>query len=668
MPKIVQLSRHVADLIAAGEVVERPASVVKELVENAIDAGATRVTVEIQNGGMTLIRILDNGCGMAPEDARTAFLRHATSKIRNKDDLAAISTLGFRGEALAAISAVSRIDLLTKAADTPGVSLHLEAGQITQESPAGCPEGTTILVRDLFYNTPARMKFMKSDQAEASAVFLAVQQQALAHPEIAFRFLKDGQEQLSTAGSGDRMAAIYTVFGREIANNMIEVKGSWEQFTVRGFVTKPTCTRGNRSYQYFFVNSRFIKSRMLSAALEEAYKNQLMVGRFPVCVLEIDLPVQAVDVNVHPAKTEVKFLSERGAFDAVHYAVLSALNKAPGRPAVQLPKSRQDQIAGSVSSNIPASKKDFFQTKTAEEFRRTASAAEENPFEKPVRPAAKPVSVFVDEPSFLSAALSSPVQVPERTVKAPEAAPVVPKVEPVAPAPMEAPVPLTPVPEEEYFPLGRKAASAPTKLTPAPEPESQQVLSIPEVPFRVIGETMDTYILVEQGESLLLIDKHAAHERVLFEKLKSEEHPVMPQLLLQPVPVQLTKPEAQAVLENLPLLQSLGFDVSEFADLQLVLRQIPSDLTEEDACAALEAFAEDLLTGKRPSQSDLRDNLLHTMACKAAIKAGWHTQPREREALVREVLSRDDIKYCPHGRPVCIELTKKELQKQFKRT
>lgn len=668
MPKIVQLSRHVADLIAAGEVVERPASVVKELVENAIDAGAARVTVEIQNGGMTLIRILDNGCGMAPEDARTAFLRHATSKIRNKDDLAAISTLGFRGEALAAISAVSRIDLLTKAADTPGVSLHLEAGQITQEAPAGCPEGTTILVRDLFYNTPARMKFMKSDQAEASAVFLAVQQQALAHPEIAFRFLKDGQEQLSTAGSGDRMAAIYTVFGREIANNMIEVKGSWEQFTVRGFVTKPTCTRGNRSYQYFFVNSRFIKSRMLSAALEEAYKNQLMVGRFPVCVLEIDLPVQAVDVNVHPAKTEVKFLSERGAFDAVHYAVLSALNKAPGRPAVQLPKSRQDQIAGSVSSNIPASKKDFFQTKMAEEFRRTASAAEENPFEKPVRPAAKPVSVFVDEPSFLSAALSSPVQVPERTVKAPEPAPVVPKAEPVAPAPMEAPAPLTPVPEEEHIPLGRKAASAPTKLTPAPEPESQQVLSIPEVPFRVIGETMDTYILVEQGESLLLIDKHAAHERVLFEKLKSEEHPVMPQLLLQPVPVSLTKPEAQAVLENLPLLQSLGFDVSEFADLQLVLRQIPSDLTEEDACATLEAFAEDLLTGKRPSQADLRDNLLHTMACKAAIKAGWHTQPREREALVREVLSRDDIKYCPHGRPVCIELTKKELEKQFKRT
>ena len=673
MPKIIQLSRHVADLIAAGEVVERPASVVKELVENAVDAGATRVTVEIQNGGMTYIRITDNGCGMAPDDARTAFLRHATSKIREKDDLAAISTLGFRGEALAAISSVSRIDLLTKAAGTPGVSLHLEAGQVTKEDPAGCPEGTTILVRDLFYNTPARMKFMKSDQAEASAVFLTVQQQALAHPEIAFRFLKDGSEQLSTAGSGDRMAAIYTVFGREIANNMIEVKGSWEQFTVRGFVTKPTCTRGNRSWQYFFVNGRFIKSRMLSAALEEAYKNQLMVGRFPACVLEILLPAQAVDVNVHPAKTEVKFLSERGAFDAVHYAVLSALNKAPGRPAVQLPMSRRDALTQSAAPSAPstaAPKQDFFQSMSSETYRRQTQAPAA-PAAPAARPLAKPVSVFVDEPSFLSAALASPVQIPERRANAPEHA--APAAKP-APKPdgsletSEASVPVT---------LPLLDETRPVDITPAPSsagapvPDhtaAQQELPLSTRPFRVIGETMDTYIIVEQGESLLLIDKHAAHERVLFEKLKSEEHPIMPQLLLQPVPVSLTKPEAEAVLENLPLLRSLGFDVSEFADLQLVLRQIPSDLTPDDACAALEAFAEDLLTGKRPSESDLRDNLLHTMACKAAIKAGWHTEPKEREALVREVLSRDDIKYCPHGRPVCIELTKKELEKQFKRT
>ena len=661
MPKIMQLSPHVADLIAAGEVVERPASVVKELTENAIDAGATRITIEIQNGGMTLIRISDNGCGMALEDARVAFLRHATSKIRTKDDLAAISTLGFRGEALAAISAVSRIDLLTKAADSPGVSLHLDAGQITQEDPVGCPEGTTILVRDLFYNTPARMKFMKSDQAEASAAFLAVQQQALAHPEIAFRFLKDGAEQLSTAGSGDRMSAIYTVFGREIANGMVEVKGSWEQFSVRGYVTKPTCTRGNRSYQYFFVNSRFIKSRMLSAALEEAYKYQLMVGRFPACVLEIDLPVQAVDVNVHPAKTEVKFLSERGAFDAVHYAVLSALNKAPGRPSVKLPTTKQE---AAIQAASPAPRPGFFKTQTPEEFRRTASAAEENPFVSSARPAAKPVSVFVDEPSYLSAALASPVQIPARSPKKPEETPAAPVT----------PLPAEPKPEEHVpvtLPLLDESRPVAVELPPekkeASEP-AQQTLSMPEVSFRVIGETMNTYILVEQGESLLLIDKHAAHERVLFEKLKSEEHPVMPQLLLEPLALHLTKPEAEAVLENAALLEALGFEVSEFSDLQLVLRQIPSELSPEDACAALEAFAEDLLGGKRPSQSDLRDNLLHTMACKAAIKAGWHTEPTEREALVREVLSRDDIKYCPHGRPVCIELTKKELEKQFKRT
>ena len=661
MPKIMQLSPHVADLIAAGEVVERPASVVKELTENAIDAGATRITIEIQNGGMTLIRISDNGCGMALEDARVAFLRHATSKIRTKDDLAAISTLGFRGEALAAISAVSRIDLLTKAADSPGVSLHLDAGQITQEDPVGCPEGTTILVRDLFYNTPARMKFMKSDQAEASAAFLAVQQQALAHPEIAFRFLKDGAEQLSTAGSGDRMSAIYTVFGREIANGMVEVKGSWEQFSVRGYVTKPTCTRGNRSYQYFFVNSRFIKSRMLSAALEEAYKNQLMVGRFPACVLEIDLPVQAVDVNVHPAKTEVKFLSERGAFDAVHYAVLSALNKAPGRPSVKLPTTKQE---AAIQAASPAPRPGFFKTQTPEEFRRTASAAEENPFVSSARPAAKPVSVFVDEPSYLSAALASPVQIPARSPKKPEEKPAAPVT----------PLPAEPKPEEHVpvtLPLLDESRPVAVELPPekkeASEP-AQQALSMPEVSFRVIGETMNTYILVEQGESLLLIDKHAAHERVLFEKLKSEEHPVMPQLLLEPLALHLTKPEAEAVLENAALLEALGFEVSEFSDLQLVLRQIPSELSPEDACAALEAFAEDLLGGKRPSQSDLRDSLLHTMACKAAIKAGWHTEPAEREALVREVLSRDDIKYCPHGRPVCIELTKKELEKQFKRT
>ncbi len=657
MPKIIQLSPHVADLIAAGEVVERPASVVKELVENAIDAGAARVTVEIQNGGLTFIRITDDGCGMTPQDARTAFLRHATSKIREKDDLAAITTLGFRGEALAAIASVSRIDLLTRAREEDGVSLHLEAGKITQEAPAGCPEGTTILVRDLFYNTPARMKFMKSDQAEASAVFLCVQQQALCHPEVSFRFLKDGAEQLATTGAGERMSAIYAVLGRELANSMVQVKGSWEQFSVQGYVTKPTCTRGNRSLQYFFVNGRFIKSRMLASALEQAYKNQLMVGRFPACVLEITLPAQAVDVNVHPAKTEVKFLSERGAFDAVYYAVLSALNKAPGRPSVQLPVSKQDEAARRVAG--AAGKQDFFKTMSAGDLRRAASAAPENPFEKAPKPAAKPVMVFADEPSFLNAALASPVQLPSRTIKNP---PAPGKTEPAPSAPDQKIPQATPAP-----PVCAEAAPAATEAEPN-EPAPQTELPMPEVSFRVIGETMDTYILVEQGDSLLLIDKHAAHERILFERLRAEASPIMAQLLLQPIALSLTRPEAQAVLENLPLLESLGFEVSELGEGQLVLRQIPSELSEDDARAALESFAAELLRGKAPAQADLRDALLHTMACKAAIKAGWHTDAREREALAREVLSRSDIKYCPHGRPVCIELTKRELEKQFKRT
>lgn len=369
MPKIQQLDAHVADLIAAGEVVERPASAVKELVENSIDAGASSITVEIRDGGMTFIRITDDGCGMEPADARIAFLRHATSKLRTKDDLAAIGTLGFRGEALAAISSVSKIDLLTKTCESAaGTALYLEAGVIRSEEPAGCADGTTILVRDLFYNTPARMKFMKSDMAEASAVFAAVQREALAHPEISFRFLKDGAEQLHTSGDGDRRAAIYQILGRQLVNDMVPVESRWEKISVSGFVTKPAATRGNRSFQYFFVNGRFIKSRTLSAAVEEAYKNQIMAGRFPACVLEIELPVQAVDVNVHPAKTEVRFLSERSVFDAVHYGVLSALNKTPGAPEMRLPEKKAAQAA------VQPPQSDFFKTMTAEAYRASAAA------------------------------------------------------------------------------------------------------------------------------------------------------------------------------------------------------------------------------------------------------------------------------------------------------
>ena len=612
MPKIIQLDRHVADLIAAGEVVERPASAVKELVENSIDAGAKNITIELQNGGMTFLRITDDGCGMEPVDARTAFLRHATSKIRKKEDLACIGTLGFRGEALAAISSVSKIDLLTRAQGAEnGVRLHLEAGQVLSEEPAGCPYGTTILVRELFYNTPARMKFMKSDAAESSAVFSVVQQQALAHPEISFRFLKDGQEQLHTDGQGDRMAAIYAIYGRELANNMLPVDGSWEKLRVRGFVTKPTATRGNRAWQSFFVNNRYIKSRLLSAALEEAYRNQIMVGRFPACVLEIDMPVQAVDVNVHPAKTEVKFLSEREVFDAVHYAVLSTLSRAAGRPEWKTPEKKQEAAPQPQAQPkiVQPPKPGFYQTMQASEYRRQAA-----------------------QQSF-------PLPKPEAT---PEVRPE-PKPEPK--------IEVRPEPKPE----------------PVKEPEAQQALSVPEEPFRIIGEALHTYIIVEQGEAVLFLDKHAAHERIRFEALKKEDHPIMAQLLLAPVSAELSREEAAAVLENRALLERCGFETEDFGGGDVLIRQIPSDVDVEDAKALLQELAGDLLAGKTLDPDSLRDNLLHTIACKSAIKAGWQTSDEELRRLVQEVLSRDDIKYCPHGRPVCVTLTKRQLEKQFKR-
>lgn len=634
MPKIIQLDRHVADLIAAGEVVERPASAVKELVENSIDAGAKNITIELQNGGMTFLRITDDGCGMEPVDARTAFLRHATSKIRKKEDLACIGTLGFRGEALAAISSVSKIDLLTRAQGAEnGVRLHLEAGQVLSEEPAGCPYGTTILVRELFYNTPARMKFMKSDAAESSAVFSVVQQQALAHPEISFRFLKDGQEQLHTDGQGDRMAAIYAIYGRELANNMLPVDGSWEKLRVRGFVTKPTATRGNRAWQSFFVNNRYIKSRLLSAALEEAYRNQIMVGRFPACVLEIDMPVQAVDVNVHPAKTEVKFLSEREVFDAVHYAVLSTLSRAAGRPEWKTPEKKQEAAPQPQSQPkaVQPPKPGFYQTMQASEYRRQAA---QQPVQKPAQPV-----------------LASPVQLP--------------RSEPV-PAQQSFPLPKPEV-RPEPKPEPKIEVRPEPKPEPVKEPEAQQALSVPEEPFRIIGEALHTYIIVEQGEAVLFLDKHAAHERIRFEALKKEDHPIMAQLLLAPVSAELSREEAAAVLENRALLERCGFETEDFGGGDVLIRQIPSDVDVEDAKALLQELAGDLLAGKTLDPDSLRDNLLHTIACKSAIKAGWQTSDEELRRLVQEVLSRDDIKYCPHGRPVCVTLTKRQLEKQFKR-
>ncbi len=624
---IHQLSPHVADLIAAGEVVERPASVVKELLENAVDAGAKHVSVEIQNGGMTFIRVTDDGCGMSPEDAEIAFLRHATSKIRAKEDLEAIGTLGFRGEALAAIAAVSKIDLLTRAADESfGTSLRLEAGRIVQRTEAGCPPGTTIIVRDLFYNTPVRMKFMKRDSAEGAAVFSVVQKQAVAHPEVAVRFLRDGKEELSTPGDGQLLSAIYAVFGRQTAMDMVELQSSWEKTRVRGYISKPTASRGNRNYQIFFVNGRYVKSHVLSAALEEAYRNQMMVGRFPACVLELSMPLGAVDVNIHPAKTEVKFLNERDAFDCVYYGALSALNRTSGKVDASIPRQ---QSAGQVHAPVqtparPArEKKPFFQTMTAEQYRAAMTPPKTSASDalvQAVRAQTKP-----DRPPL-------PSQPPKR------------------PAPAEPPIP---------------------KTVEAPEPESepeQTAMPLPEtVPWRIIGECFRTYFLVEADDALYLIDKHAAHERILFDKLRAAAGPVPAQSLAEPLVCRISAEEAAIVLERKALLAACGYGVEEFGAGTVLLREIPADIDPGDARETLSELAQRLLEGRRTEPETLRDELLHTVACKAAIKAGYRTDELEREALVRRVMDSDDLKYCPHGRPICIRLSKGQIERQFGR-
>ncbi len=630
MPKIIQLSPHIANLIAAGEVVERPSSVVKELLENAVDAGASKITVEIRDGGMTFLRVTDNGCGMSAEDAKTAFLRHATSKLRTAEDLAAIVTMGFRGEALAAIASVSRIDLLTKMSGSiSGTSLTLEAGVITEEGEAGCPDGTTVIVRDLFFNTPARMKFMKSDAYEGSRVASAVQMQALAHPKVAFTFIRDGKQTLQTPGNGDLQAAAYSVYGKECAQ-MVKVESCWEEYSLTGFVSKPTDSRPSRAMQTFFVNNRPVQSRLLVAALEEAYRNQIMVGKFPACVLHLTLPANALDVNVHPAKTEVKFLKEKAVFDCVHYGVLGALNKTPDRPQVQFKPAApvQKPVTPAPSAPPKSEPKPFFRTMTASEFKNFTAVMQDAP--KPEKTAAVAVAERIEK--------TAP------TVRDQVIIPSAPAVKPSVPV--------------EHIVI----------TPPQPEPE-QTVIEMPkEIPWRMVGELYNSYILVEQGVEAFLIDKHAAHERILFEKLKANQEAISSQMLLAPISVRLS-PEGKAeVLSNPELMTELGFEIEEFGDNTLLLRQIPMDLDPQQAAETVETMAADLLSGRKERKDTVRDELLHTVACKAAIKAGWHTDDKELLALVKTVMEREDLKYCPHGRPICVTLSKKQLEKQFKRS
>ena len=679
MPQIQQLPPHLADLIAAGEVVERPASVCKELLENALDAGASAISTELERGGLTYIRITDNGCGIAPEQLPTAFLRHATSKLRRPEDLAAIGTLGFRGEALAAIAAVSRVDIFSRQTGADcGAMLHLEGGVPEAVTEAGCPDGTTVCIRDLFYNTPARMKFMKKDTAEGAAAAGVVTHLALSHPDVSFKLLRGGQEILHTPGDGQLLSAIYAALGRDFANSLLPVSGSGGAVRVEGFITKPLAGHGTRGRQLFFVNGRFVKSQLLAAAVEEAYRNRLLKGRFPGCVLHITLPVNEVDVNVHPAKTVVKFLSDKTVFDAVHYTVKDALDRE-GQPA-------------------PAEKKPFYQTMTAQEFRETTPAPQgvKLPFVS-----GRPVgSAGADRPTVNRFAPAAPTVLTPRETVQPAAAPQgdVWQVRDAAPKAGKAfTVPsgregvvyrITPPDAPEDSPAREQAAAetetVPAAAMPEKEPKNdtalfapeaapvQQELEMPETadsgetPWRIAGEVLKTYIICEDGEqNVWLIDKHAAHERIRFDALKADPVPPMAQQLLTPAAVTLTAEEYGAVLESLDVLAGYGFLCEDFGDGAVLVREIPDYIRAEDAAATLEELARKLLL-QRADPAGARDELLHTMACKSAIKAGMTTDAAELAALVRQVQS-GAVRYCPHGRPVAVQLRKYEVEKMFKR-
>ena len=691
MSKIQQLSPHLADLIAAGEVVERPASCAKELVENSIDAGASQITVEIRNGGMTFLRVTDNGCGIPAEDVETAFLRHATSKLHSASDLESIKTLGFRGEALAAISAVSRMDIMTKTAEeTFGTGLHLEGGTVTERNEVGCPQGTTMIVRDLFYNTPARMKFMKSDSAEASALISSMQKLALAHPEIAFRVLKDGQLQLQTNGDGSLYSAIYGVMGKLTAKDMIPVESHWEKYSLSGFVSKATASRGNRSIQIFFVNGRLVRSKSMTVALEEAYRNRIMVGRFPFCVLHLRMPEHLVDVNVHPAKVEVKFLNERDVFDTIRYGVEGALNKTIDRPEIKLPKT---EVRDLPSENTPGAKK-------SPPVRNIGNLPLHSPVSSIIYQ--ELISTVIQKShaapsSTVEQQLSSPphgeapaglFQKPAREAKAtipPSASSTGPKKEekpiekPMAPLPQETPLSRE---EPDPSPASEVACAEVPPCVSQPSEEAPQTADLlpqdpllPENPllpseelsYRLVGEILNTYIIVEQNKTVLLIDKHAAHERILFEKLRARQEPIMSQMLLTPILMTPEREEGTALLENEEMLTHLGFSISDYGDGTLAIHNIPAELSPADGEATLNTLASQILTGKRLDPSVLRDELLHTVACKAAVKGGQLNTSAELDALVKEVLSREDLKCCPHGRPICVTMTASQLERQFKR-
>lgn len=641
MADIKLLPKEIAELIAAGEVVERPASVIKELVENSIDAGADKITVEIQRGGISFMRVTDNGCGIRPDQARTAFLRHATSKIKNENDLYGISTLGFRGEALASISAVARVEMLTKTPESDtGCRYIIEGGSETAFEEIGCPNGTTIIIRDLFYNTPARMKFLKKDASEATAVASVLDAIALSHPEISVRFIKDSKSVFVTTGDGKLGSAIYSVLGREFSTGLISADSTTAGIRVSGMISKPVYCRPTRSAQYYFLNNRFIRSGVISKALDQAYKNSIMVGKFPACVLNIELPFDRVDVNVHPAKTEVRFSDEKLVFEAVYYAVKNALAAGDSRPQL------------SIDAKPAKKEAEPFTRMSTEEYRKLAKLPRSSAPTK------------AEQVYNIGGVSSAPVKSTLLTdFKKPLVSNETVKISFGEESHKEEPPKTTmtqpQTPKKAYEQILSVVLHDETKF------ENASFIENDEIEFKYIGEAFRTYIIVQKKGSIWFIDKHAAHERLLYNKLKQEGVTEV-QTLLSPVSVTLSREEHRAVLDNFELLRNNGFEVEEFGTTSVLVRAIPACLVKCDVMFLMCDIAANLVKFGT-AETDILDDLYHNIACRSAVKGGNQQSGAELEEFARKVLADNEIMYCPHGRPVAFELKRSELEKQFGR-
>lgn len=668
MGKINVLSFAVANLIAAGEVVDRPSSVIKELVENSIDAGATRITVEIQNGGVSLMRVTDNGSGISREDLPVAVRRHATSKIKDESDLNSIITLGFRGEALAAIAAVSDVRIISKTAEqSVGAMLEVSGGVTIGIGDRAAQNGTTVFVENLFANVPARRKFLKKDMTEAMAVTAVVEKIALSHPEIAFRLICDGNTRLETAGDGQLKSTVYAVFGREFTKALIPVDSSTEGIRLTGFIGRTDNCKVNRNFQNFFINGRYVKSRTAQAAIEQAYISYIPQERFPVCILNIAINPALVDVNVHPSKLEVKFSNEKPVFEAVYYGVRAALEQNVTRPELKLPPQYQNPIRAEVGGRrlsdvtepISDRRDGSVNGRQLSYDIYTPKKAEPEKVPEPTKPSPTP-----------SKAPVAPAPLPKEQPKAPE----VPRVSEQPRMSVPIPVP-TPMPTPVSVPT---PTPAPTPVpTPAPSPMSTPAVAVigakeQSSDWRLVGEVFNSYIIVEQGEKMIMIDKHAAHERIIFERLKANmnnaEH--CEQMLMLPLERMILSSEAQILEQYRVEIESTGFSFTT-GRCSVSITAIPDGISTEAAADMIAEMAGRLLddTGNADITKDTAfEKALYQASCKAAIKAGREYPEENSAAIVAELMRIPDITFCPHGRPVALEMTKHMLDHQFERS